>query len=78
MRQSRFTEEQSIGVLKQTEAVIKTAEVCRQQGISRARFYKWKAKYGRLEVSEARRLRQLEEENRRQSGVPQESPWCLF
>ena len=65
MRQSRYTEEQIIGVLKQSEAGIKTAEICRQHGISNATFYKWKGKYGGLEVSEARRLRQLEDENRR-------------
>jgi putative transposase len=65
MRQSRYTEEQIIGVLKQAEAGIKTAEICRQHGISSATFYKWKGKYGGLDVSEARRLRQLEEENRR-------------
>jgi putative transposase len=65
MRQSHFTEEQIIGVLKQGEGGMKTAEICRQQGISSATYYKWKAKYGGLEVSEARRLRQLEDENRR-------------
>ena len=52
-------------VLKEAEAGMKTAEVCRKQGISAATYYKWKAKYGGLEVSEARRLRQLEDENRR-------------
>ena len=65
MRQSHFTEEQIIGVLKQAEAGMKTTEICRQHGISDATYYKWKAKYGGLEVSEARRRRQLEEENRR-------------
>jgi putative transposase len=65
MRQSRYTEEQIIGVLKQAEAGMTTAEICRQHGISSATFYKWKGKYGGLDVSEARRLRQLEEENRR-------------
>jgi putative transposase len=65
MKTSRYSEEQIIGVLKQVEGGLKTAEVCRQNGISSATFYKWKAKYGGLEVSEARRLRQLEDENRR-------------
>jgi len=65
MRSSCFTEEQIIGVLKQAEGGMKTAEICRQHGISSATFYKWKGKYGGLEVSEARRLRQLEDENRR-------------
>ena len=65
MKGSRFSEEQIIGVLREQEAGAKTQEVCRRHGISDATFYKWKAKYGGLEVSEARRLKSLEDENRR-------------
>ena len=65
MKTSRYSEEQIIAVLKQAEAGMKTAEVCRQNGISSATFYKWKAKYGGLELSEAKRLKGLEDENRR-------------
>ncbi len=65
MRSSRFTQEQIIAILKEQEAGAKTAEVCRRHGISDATFYKWKAKYGGLEVSEARRLKALEDENAR-------------
>jgi putative transposase len=60
MKRLRFTEEQTIAVLREQEAGMKTAEVCRKHGISDATFYKWKAKYGGLEVSEAKRLRALE------------------
>jgi putative transposase len=65
MRASRYSEEQIIGILREQEAGVATAEVCRRHGISSATFYKWKAKYGGLEVSDVKRLRRLEDENRR-------------
>lgn len=65
MKRSRFTEEQIIGMLKAHEAGMKTADVCRKHGLSEATFYKYKAKYGGMDVSEARRLKALEEENPR-------------
>jgi putative transposase len=65
MKGSRFSEEQIIGVLREQEAGAKTPDVCRRHGISVATFYKWKAKYGGLDVSEGRRLKSLEAENRR-------------
>jgi putative transposase len=65
MTRSRFTEEQIIGILREQEAGSATADVCRRHGVSSATFYKWKAKYGGLEVSEAKRLKALEDENGR-------------
>lgn len=65
MRKSRFSEEQIIAILKEQETGRSTAEVCRRHGISQPTFYNWKAKYGGLEVSDAKRLKALEEENRK-------------
>jgi putative transposase len=65
MKRKRFTEEQIIGILKEAEAGAKSTELCRRHGISEQTFYRWKSKYGGLEVSEARRLRGLEHENAR-------------
>ncbi len=63
MKRSRFSEEKIIGILKEQESGVPVAELCRKHGVSDASIYKWKAKYGGMEVSEARRLRVLEEEN---------------
>ena len=63
MKRKRHTEEQIIAILKEHEAGAKTADVCRKHGISEATFYNWKAKYGGLEVSDAKRLKAVESEN---------------
>jgi putative transposase len=65
MRKSRFNESQIIGIIKEHEAGAKVADLCRRHGISAPTLYNWKAKYGGFDVSEARRLRALEDENRR-------------
>ncbi|EAV40989.1 possible insertion element ISR1 [Stappia aggregata IAM 12614] len=63
MKRSRFSEEQIIGILKEHQAGIAAAELCRKYGVSDATFYKWRSKYGGMEVSDANRLKALEEEN---------------
>ena len=65
MKKSRYSEEQIIGILKQSEAGVKTPDLCREHGISAATFYGWKSKYGGMDVSEAQKLKAMEDENRR-------------
>ena len=73
MRESRFSEEQIIGILKEHQAGFPARELCRKHGISDATFYNWRSKYGGMEVSEARRLKALEEENRKLKKLLAES-----
>ena len=65
MKRTRFTEEQIISILKQAEAGVRVVDLCRQHGFSDATFYKWRSKFGGMNVSDAKRLKQLEEENAR-------------
>lgn len=65
MKAKRFTEEQIIGILKQAEAGMKIIDLCRMHGISDATFYTWRKKYGGMDISDAKRLKQLEDENRK-------------
>ena len=69
MRKSQFTEEQIVAILHESDASAKTNELCRRHGIARETFYRWKKKYGGLQVNDAKRLRALEEENRRLKRV---------
>ena len=73
MKRSRFNEEQIIAILKEQEAGMATAEVCRRHGISSATFYKWKSKFGGLDVSQLTRMKELEDENRRLKKMYAES-----
>ena len=70
MKRSRFSEEQIIGILKEHQAGLSASDLCRQHGISDATFYKWRSKYGGMEVSQARKLKVLEEENRKLKKLP--------
>jgi len=73
MKRSRFSEEQIIAILREQEAGSSTADVCRKHGVSSATFYKWKATYGGMDVSQARKLKVLEDENARLKRLPADS-----
>jgi putative transposase len=73
MRRSKYGEEQIIGILKEHDAGLSTAEICRKYGVSGPTFYKWRGKFGGMEVSDARKLKALEEENRKLKKLLAES-----
>jgi putative transposase len=73
MKRSRYTEEQIIGILKEHQAGLSAQDLCRKHGLSDATFYKWRSKYGGMEVSDAKKLRVLEDENRRLKKLLAES-----
>ena len=73
MRRSKYSEEQVIGILKEHDAGLSTAEICRNYGVSNATFYKWRGKFGGMEVSDARKLKALEDENRKLKKLLAES-----
>jgi len=73
MKRSRFSEEQIIGILKEHQAGLSAADLCRKHGISDATFYNWRSKYGGMEASEAKRLKALEDENKRLKKLLAES-----
>ena len=73
MRRSKYSEEQIIGILKEHDAGLSTAEICRKYGVSNATFYKWRGKFGGMEVSDARKLKAVEDENRKLKKLLAES-----
>ena len=75
MKRSRFSDEQIIGILKEHEVGVSVADLCRKHGVSDASIYKWKAKFGGLEVSEAKRLKTLEDENTRLKRLLADAIW---
>jgi len=78
MKCNRFTEEQNIGILKEHEAGVSEADLCRKHGVSDASMYKWKAKFGGIDASEAKRLRTPEDENTKLKRRSWPTPWRIM